>query len=333
MSDGGDGFGEVISALLHANPRTVKTVDAAHRPCKSTWWWEPKTRTAIVESAKVVGLAMLPRGKFHPFELDTFGLGPVLSATQAKGAKRILIGIGGSATNDGGFGLARALGWKFVDPRGNSIERWTELHRLSNVRPPKLRSLVKVIVAVDVQNKFLGARGATRVYGPQKGIRPGDFELAERCLGQLASVMKRQFGRDFARVPGTGAAGGLGFGLLAFQGATLEPGFDLFAKLAKLERRLRGADLVITGEGAIDKSTLMGKGVGEIARRCRAVKIPCLGLAGMVPPDCRESKMFAQIRALTDLTSATRAKANSAYWLERLAEQAADKLQVGGSRL
>jgi glycerate kinase len=255
--------------------------------------------------------------------LDTFGLSKVLQAAQAKGAKRILIGIGGSATNDGGFGLARALGWRFLDKRDNEIERWTELHRLVQVKLPVSRNSIHVTVAVDVQNKFLGARGATRVYGPQKGIGPSDFPLAECCLGQLAKVMERQFGRDFARVRGTGAAGGLGFGLLAFFGASLEPGFDLFAKLAKLERRLRNADLVITGEGAIDKSTLMGKGVGEIARRCRALKIPCLGLAGNVPPDCRHSRMFDQLRALTDLTSVAQARTNPAHWLERLAAEAA----------
>src|SRR6266545_2142160 len=126
ISDGGDGFGEVISALLRAKPQTVKTEDAAHRPCEATWWWEAKTKTAIVESARVIGLAMLPPGKFHPFELDTFGLGAVLRAAQEKAAKQILIGIGGSATNDGGFGLARSLEWRFVDNHGHPVERWTE---------------------------------------------------------------------------------------------------------------------------------------------------------------------------------------------------------------
>jgi glycerate kinase len=271
---------------------------------------------------------MLPRGKFHPFELDTFGLGAVLHEARAKGAKRILLGIGGSATNDGGFGVARALGWGFADERGNPIERWTELHRLECVRPSPLPRFDKVTVAVDVQNKLLGVQGATRIYGPQKGIRATDFELAERSLRRLARVMQRQFKRDFARVPGTGAAGGLGFGLLAFFGGTLEPGFDLFARLAKLERRLRATDLVITGEGAIDKSTLMGKGVGEVARRSCASGIPCIGLAGDVPPDCRQSKKFVQIRALTDLTSVERAKANPEQWLERLAKKAALELRL-----
>jgi glycerate kinase len=332
MSDGGDGFGEVVSAQLRARPQKTKTLDAAHRQCAATWWWEPETRIAIVESAKVVGLAMLPPGKFHPFELDTFGLGAVLQAAQAKGAKRILVGIGGSATNDGGFGLARSLGWKFLDRRGGLIERWIELRRLSRVQPPAPHLSPRVAVAVDVQNKFLGAHGATRVYGPQKGIRPVDFELAESCLGRLASVMNRQFGGDPAREPGSGAAGGLGFGLRAFFGASLEPGFALFARLAKLDRRLRDANLVITGEGAIDRSTLMGKGVGEVARLAGVWKIPCLGLAGDVPNECRHSRLFTRIHALTDLTEAAQAKARPARWLELLARLAALKFNLGPLR-
>jgi len=325
MSDGGDGFGEVVSVQLGARPQTIRTVDAAHRPCKATWWWEPKKRTAVVESARIVGLAMLPAGKFHPFDLDTFGLGAAFRAAQAKGAKRILIGIGGSATNDGGFGLARALGWRFLERCGNQLENWIELSRLSEIQPPEAQDSFLVTVAVDVQNKFLGVRGATRVYGPQKGICPGDFARAEVCLGRLAKVLRRQFGWKLASVPGTGAAGGLGFGLLAFLGAKLEPGFSLFATLAKLEQRLRGVDLVITGEGAIDKSTLMGKGVGEVARRCAALKIPCLGLAGTVPTECRHSRRFVRIHALTDLTSVARAKAAPGRWLQKLAAEAAAK--------
>ena len=117
MTDGGDGFGEVMSHLFQAQPQRIKTVNAAHRRCVATWWWDPQTKTAIVESVQAIGLAMLPPGKFHPFDLDTFGLGKLLQAAQAKGAKQILIGIGGSATNDGGFGLARAMGWEFLDAK------------------------------------------------------------------------------------------------------------------------------------------------------------------------------------------------------------------------
>ncbi len=326
MSDGGDGFGDVVSALLHAKIQTVKTVDAARRPCKARWWWEPKTKTAIIESARVIGLAMLPTRKFHPFELDTFGLGAVVRAARTKGAKQMLIGIGGSATNDGGFGLAQALGWEFFDRDGKLILRWTELHTLARIHPPRPIKSCKVTVAVDVQNQLLGPRGATRVYGPQKGLRPGDFAPAERCLRQLARVARKKFGRDYARQPGAGAAGGLGFGLMAFLGAHLEPGYALFARHANLSHRLHAADLVITGEGAIDRSTLMGKGVGQIALVCRKLKTPCLGLAGVVIEPGKMNQLFTEVRALTELTTVERAKAKAAFWLERLAEKTAGEM-------
>jgi glycerate kinase len=324
MSDGGDGFGEVMGGLLQAEIQHVKTIDAAHRPCVVKWWWQPKVKTAVVESAAVIGLAMLPAKRFHPFELDTFGLAAVIRAAARKGAKRCLMGIGGSATNDAGFGLARGLGWEFVNEHGNSIERWTGLDGLRQIRAPKRRRWFDdLLVAVDVQNPLLGRRGATRVYGPQKGLRPGDFEVAERCLRRLAQVVKRDFGRGFVRAPGAGAAGGLGFGLLAFLDAKLEPGFDLFARYAALGGHLRWADLGVTGEGAIDHSTFMGKGVGQIAQCCRKLKIPCIGLAGVVSASRRTAKLFAQTRALTQLTTVQQAKAQPARWLERLAQQVA----------
>jgi glycerate 2-kinase len=330
MSDGGDGFGEVTSALLKARVHRVKAVDAAHRPCLSRWWWQPRTRTAIIESAAVIGLAMLPPGRFHPFQLDTLGLGAVVRAAANRGARRCLMGIGGSATNDGGFGLARALGWEFFDRRGGLIDQWTGLSRLERIRAPRRRCWFRVlVVATDVQNRLLGVHGASRVYGPQKGLRPQDFALAERCLGRLARVVEKQFGRDFAREPGAGAAGGLGFGLLAFLGAEMQPGFDLVARQAGLERRLCAADLVVTGEGAIDRSTLMGKGVGQVARRCRELNIPCIGLAGMANISPERDSGFAQVRALTELTGVAQAKARAAYWLERLAQRVAQRVARG----
>lgn len=330
MSDGGDGFGEVMSLLLRAKSRTVTTVDAARRHCKCTWWWETRSKTAIIESARVVGLVMLPPGKFRPFELDTFGLGKVVRVVREQGANQILVGIGGSATNDGGFGLARALGWKFLDQYGREIEHWTLLESMAEIRQPSPGSFGKVTVAVDVQNPLLGARGATRIYGPQKGLRRKDFAHAERCLRQLAGIIKRQSREDYARIPGAGAAGGLGFGLAAFLGAKLQPGFELYAKHARLRRQLRETDLVITGEGAIDRSTAMGKGVGQIARLCRELTIPCIGLAGTSVRSRETTRLFTAVHALTDLTTSTQVKTKSTLWLERLAEWAANRLQVAG---
>ena len=333
MSDGGDGFGEVLGKLLGAKTQKIKTIDAAHRPCAANWWWQPKTKTAVIESANVVGLAKLPPGKFHPFELDTFGLGAVIRAAAARGAKRCIIGVGGSATNDGGFGMARALGWKFWDRHEQLIERWTELDQLKRVlRPVRTRWFEELIVAVDVQNPLLGVRGATRVYGPQKGLLPENFAKAEKCLRVLAAVCSgglrpppsnQRRSQGTATKPGAGAAGGLGFGLMAFAGAKSEPGFELFARLAKLEKRLRAADVVITGEGCIDDSTFMGKGVGEIARRCRKGKIPCIALAGTITAHDAANRFFARAHALNELTAIAKAKSNPAAWLEKLTERAA----------
>lgn len=329
MSDGGDGFGEVMSQLLGAAARRVRTCDAAHRPCTARWWWDVSTRTAIIESACVVGLAMLPHRRYHPFELDTYGLGKLVRAARAKNARRILVGLGGSATNDAGFGLARALGWEFRNAQGKTIERWTDLGTATIVRKSgnreiekeetQNRSMPEVIVAVDVQNRLLGARGATRVYGPQKGIRPQDFDLAERCLKRLAKLMRAGRSTDLSREPGAGAAGGLGFGFAAFLGGRLEPGFELFARDVKLDRRLRSADLVITGEGAIDPSTLMGKGAGEIARRAKQLGVPCIGLVGTVSLSGHSRHQFTLLHALNEITSLKMAKKQPSLWLERLA--------------
>ncbi|MGD0017536.1 MAG: glycerate kinase, partial [Verrucomicrobiia bacterium] len=150
-----------------------------------------------------------------------------------------------------------------------------------------------------------------------------ELDRAERCLRRLAQVFKKDFGRDLASSPGTGAAGGLGFGLSAFLGARLESGFDLFARQTMLDRHLRSADLVIVGEGAIDSSTFMGKGVGQIATCCRKQGIPCVALAGSVSASGKEQKLFTQTHALTELTSVKHAKANPSYWLERLAARVA----------
>jgi glycerate kinase len=327
MSDGGDGFGPVLAQLLRAETKSTKTVDAAHRTIVVDWWWEPKSSTAIVEAARVNGLAQLPPGKYHPFELDTFGLGEVLKDAVRLNAKRCLMGIGGSATNDGGFGVARAMGWEFFNAKSAVLDRWTDLHTLSQIKIPRRdRWFEEFPVAVDVNNPLLGPSGCTRVYGPQKGLKETDFEFAERCLGSLASLAEKELHVTTASEPGAGAAGGLGFGLRAFLGAKLEPGFELFAQLASLSLRISQADAVVTGEGAIDEQTLMGKGVGELAALCRKLGKPCFGVAGMIADEEKARQFFTHVQALATLTSAEEAKANPATWLEEAARRTARRL-------
>jgi glycerate kinase len=328
MSDGGDGFGEILGRHLGAEPRTVETVDAAHRPLQATWWWAPRFKTAIIESARIVGLALLPPGRFHPFELDSYGLGAVLRAAAQAHPRLCLVGLGGSATNDAGFGLARALGWQFLDQKGRAIEPWTQLTELARVVRPKHPCRFKRLeIAVDVRNRLLGGAGATRVFGPQKGIRPEDIRPAERCLRRLRRVLREQlrFPYNPADVPGVGAAGGLGFGLCVFVGASLISGFRLFSAWTELKQRLRDFQLVITGEGALDETTiLMGKGVGRVAHLARRRRIPCLGLAGVVGRPEVVGPRFTQVHSIApDLASGDAAMATPALWLRELARRTA----------
>ncbi len=336
MSDGGDGFGEILGQRLGAAPRTVETVDAAHRPIQARFWWQEARKIALIESAQVIGLAQLPPGRFHPFELDTYGLGAVFRAAAALRPREWFIGIGGSATNDAGFGLARALGWQFGDRNGVALERWTELPHLASVAPPtqplRLRGAA---VAVDVTSPLLGRYGATQVFGPQKGIRPEDIKPAERCFRRLVRVMVTRSAslRGMEKRPGAGAAGGLGFGLEAFLGLPLVPGFVGFARLTQLRRWVRAADLVITGEGAIDLSTVaLGKGVGRVGNLARHYHKPCIALAGAWEPGAFAARPFTAVAAIAPtLTSATAAMAEPRRWLAELARRAATAWLADGA--
>jgi len=328
ISDGGEGFGELLGRRLGAQEQAVATVDAAHRPLRAKWWWEPRRRIAVVESAQAIGLALLPPGQFHPFALDTFGLGAVLRAAAQKHPRVCFVGIGGSATNDGGFGLARALGWSFIGRSGRPVEQWTQLGELARiVRPARPLALRRLRVAVDVRARLLGRWGATRVFGPQKGIRPADLKPAERCLRRLARLVNEQMrlGADPSKLPGSGAAGGLGFGLRVFAGGLLEPGFGLFAGQTALKQHSREADLIITGEGQIDQtSVLLGKGVGWLARWAARWHKPCLGLAGAVAGRRVTRQYFSELLAIVPaLATPEAAMAEPARWLRELARQAA----------
>ena len=216
ISDGGDGFG-------HSSRRTARRETTTHQdrgrrtsPHHRDRWWQPETKTAVIESANIIGLAMLPAGKFHPFQLDTFGLGAVLRAARRKGARQIILGIGGSATNDGGFGVARALGWKFLDRHGEAIREWTQLPALTTIHRPKRALLKNLTVAVDVQNPCWVGAARRACSDPKRDYAPTILHPAERSLRRLTSVAKRQRNADFTAHSSAGAAGGLGFGLATF---------------------------------------------------------------------------------------------------------------------
>ena len=230
----------------------------------------------------------------------------------------------------GAFFHSPAFAWAAAASRATYHRR---IEELSGPSPSQAKDLPPVfndlVIAVDVQNPLLGPNGASRIYGPQKGLRPEDFALAERCLERLAMTVTQDLRLDCAAEPGTGAAGGLGFGLRVFLGGRFAPGFGVFARLARLEERLRSAQLVITGEGALDRSSLMGKGVGMIADLCAKRGIPCLGMAGSLesatfsevaqPPFARTASICPR------LTTADQAKEKPAFWLQKLSAEVAEE--------
>jgi glycerate kinase len=328
MTDGGDGFGEILGHLLNAKRQHYRTLNAAHEPIDGEWWWSESRQTAIVESARIIGLAMLPPGKFHPFQLDTRGLGQLLRHIAAEHTKTsLLIGIGGSATNDAGFGMALGLGYRFRDGISLGIEHWPQMDRLLNIDLPlKDSDFLHVTIACDVQNPLLGPEGASRIYGPQKGLRPEDFPVADRCFERLTEIVKRDLNRDYAGEPGTGAAGGLGYGVRAFLNGEFKPGFEIFAEAAQLREKIARADLVITGEGAIDPQTEMGKGTGAVAKLTRGAGKRCIALAGHVSPKLTANNFEFALGITPFLTNKEDAFRDPQIWLAKVGEHAARKL-------
>ena len=322
ISDGGDGFGALMAETLHGETISCDAVNAAGQPTTAAYWLTPD-HTAIIESANVIGLAMLEPSQRAPFENDSTGLGQIILHATANGAKRLVIGIGGSATNDGGFGMARALGWEFLDSTNKPITQWAALRQLRSIKQPLNFSLPPVTVAVDVQNPLLGPEGCTRVYGPQKGFNETDISPAEDALKTLARTWENQMGEAADQLPGAGAAGGLGFGLYCFLKADLQSGFALFARTVRLTEKLTEADIVITGEGGMDRQTVMGKGVGELAKLARQHDCRCLAFAGTVDDVAALESDFEQCRSLAEVTSSAESLIQPARWLQVLAQRTA----------
>ncbi|MEI8195471.1 MAG: glycerate kinase, partial [Phycisphaerae bacterium] len=255
-----------------------------------SWGLTGDRSTAVIEMATASGLALLKPLECNPLITSTVGTGELIRAALRQGVNKILIGIGGSATNDGGMGMARALGVRFLDRRGRELpEGGGALRQLARIDMQGLeRRLLEGVdleLACDVTNPLTGPRGASAVYGPQKGATPRMVAQLDAGLQQLAAIIQRDIGIDVEKVPGAGAAGGLGAGLLAFLGARPRSGVQIIMEVTDLPRRLRGCDLVITGEGRLDVQTISGKAPGGVAKAAKTLGIPVIALCGSVAPD------------------------------------------------
>lgn len=289
MADGGEG---TVSALVEATSgsfvkRSVK--DPLGRTIRATFGLTGDGKTAIIEMAAASGLALLKPKERNPMKTSTYGTGQLIKAALKLGAKHILVGIGGSATNDCGVGMAMALGVRFFDKTGKKIgPGGAALKHIARVDMSKRVALpkgVRIEVACDVDNPLVGPTGAAQVYGPQKGATPAMVKALDKSLAALAAIITRDVGVDILDVPGSGAAGGLGGGLMAFVGGVLRPGIDIVIDSVALRRKIKGCDLVITGEGRMDHQTAFGKTPSGVARVAKEAGLPVIAICGCLGKD------------------------------------------------
>lgn len=334
LSDGGPGFVDVLATALPDAERLAVTVeDALARPVCAELLLQGTT--AYVESAQASGLHLLTQQERDPLRTTTYGVGQLLTAALDAGATRIVVGLGGSATNDGGAGLLAALGLHRLDAAGEQLApggaALREVDRLSGALDPRLAQ-VDLVAASDVESPLLGLYGASSVFGPQKGASREDVALLDGALTRWADVLEAHLDVSVRDRPGAGAAGGLGAALYVL-GATQRPGIALVQEAVGLEERVARADLVVTGEGRLDSSSLVGKVVSGVARMAGEHAVPCIVLAGDVQLGRREAAAAGveQAWSLVDLVGAQRAMADAEAALAELAAHVAGQWSAGRS--
>lgn len=286
VADGGDGTLEVLVENTGGETITVDVHDPLNRPIEAKYGLLGDGSTAVVEMARASGLALLESQERQPLETTTRGTGELIRDAIDKGCTEIIVGIGGSATVDGGTGMARELGYQFLNEQGEEVPLGggsvDQIRRIEKGPYAEKLEEVDILCACDVTNPLTGERGAANVYAPQKGASEEEVQVLERNLQHLEQLLAGELEEDVSRLEGGGAAGGLGAGLYAFCGATMKPGVDVVFSHLGLDEAVKNAQLVISGEGELDRSSLEGKATVEVARLAQAHNVPCILLCGSV---------------------------------------------------
>ncbi len=336
MADGGEG---TIQSLVDATGGKIKTaqvLDPLENEIDAKFGILADGQTAVIEMASASGLTLVPPEKRNPLTTTTYGTGQLIRKALDLGCKRLIIGIGGSATNDGGAGMAEALGVKFTNEDGKPIERGGGgLRTLASIDMTDLHPAIaktETVVACDVNNPLTGPNGASHVYGPQKGATPEMIKLLDANLRHYDEILAKAFGQSYNNISGAGAAGGLGAGLMAFLNAELKLGVDIVIDTVNLKERMKDASLVITGEGQIDYQTAYGKTPVGVAKVAKAENIPVIAIAGGIGEGA-EAVYDAGIDAMLGIVQAPMSLDDAVEDAQRLianaAEQAARLLVIG----
>ncbi len=330
IADGGEGTAAAIVEAGDGEWIVCPAHDALGRARETRYGWLPERALAAIDMSAAAGLAQLEPNERDPLRASTFGVGEMLQHAAGRRASQIVLGLGGSATNDGGTGLARALGFHFLDSEGRDLPNDVPaLAQLERIASPNELDIPSVTAACDVRNPLLGPSGATRVFGPQKGVTSLQLELLDLALARLAEVAAHTFGSDYRDVAGAGAAGGLGFGLMTFCGASIRSGFEVVAGAVDLRRKVEAADIVITGEGKLDRQTLSGKAPAGLAELARTLGKPVYAIVGQVAADLDAQQLFAEVVALEDQSENFR---ETPALLETSARELAQRFSKSASR-
>ena len=289
MADGGDG---TVQCLVNATGGEIlkeKVTDPLGDEVLASYGILGDKKTAVIEMAEASGLTLVPENQRNPLITTTYGTGQLIKAALDRGCRKMIIGIGGSATNDGGAGMLQALGVKLLNQEGKEVGfgggELNKIFRIDTKYLDNRLSETKVLIASDVSNPLCGPKGAAQVYGPQKGATPEMIKKLDESLVYFAEIIKRDLNKDVKDIPGAGAAGGLGASLLAFLDAELRPGIEIIIKIVKLEQAIKDADLVITGEGKIDSQTIYGKAPIGVAKIAKKYNIPVIAVAAIIGDD------------------------------------------------
>lgn len=289
VADGGEGTVQAIVRGAGGRLHEVRVSGPLGDPVTAEIGLLDDGRTAVIEAASASGLTLIPRDRLNPLLTTTYGTGQLIKEALRLGRCKLIVGLGGSATNDGGVGMAQALGVRFPDKAGEEIGYGGgQLEHIAAIDLEGLDPRIEgceFVIASDVTNPLCGDNGAAAVYGPQKGATPDMVAALDRGLLHLSRIISRDMGKDIAELPGAGAAGGLGGGLMAFLSARMERGIDIVLEAADFEKRVSQADLVLTGEGHTDLQTTYGKAAAGIARIAGKHKVPVICLSGGITPD------------------------------------------------
>jgi len=336
LADGGEG---TIEAILEARGGKVISQEVASplgERIKAHFGILDDGFTGIVEMAQASGLSLVPHPQRNPLLTTTYGTGELIKAALDRGCKRIIVGIGGSATVDGGAGMVQALGAKLLNGKGKQISfGGGSLGEIVSIDMSSLDTRVKnteALVASDVDNPLCGPKGAARVYGPQKGATPEMVKTLEKNLAHFAMMIKKYLNKEVKNIPGAGAAGGLGAGSIAFLGAELRPGIKLMIEASRLEERIKGADLVISGEGRIDEQTVYGKTPVGVAEMAKKEKIPVIIIGGEIRGDVEalyERGVDAVVSCIDRILPRAEAMKEAKKTLRQATERAMRLIKIG----